>query len=240
MASYEQLISKRIGQAIYKYKMIRENDRIVVAVSGGKDSTTMLYDLSKRQKSFPIRYEIEAVHIKTDFCSCCEDSGLEKLFREWGVRYHIIEVPVLKRVRAGKKMNCYWCSTQRRMELLKMAEKLGCNKVALGHHMDDIIETFFMNMCYKGELAAMLPVFTYHKFPYTIIRPLALVYEKFIIKFTQQKKIGSFKCRCPYSRNSKRIQVKKAISLLASREESVRYTIFKALHNVNLDYLNPG
>ena len=121
-----------------------------------------------------------------------------------------------------------------------MAEKLGCNKVALGHHMDDIIETFFMNMCYMGELAAMLPVFTYQKFPYTIIRPLALVYEKLIIKFAQQKKIGSFKCKCPYGRNSKRIEVKKAISLLASREESVRYTIFKALHNVNMAYLNPG
>lgn len=240
MASYEQLISKRIGQALYKYKMIRENDRIVVAVSGGKDSTTMLYDLNKRQKSFPIHYELEAVHIKTDFSRCCEDSGLEDLFKEWGVRYHIIEVPVLKRVQAGKKMNCYWCSTQRRIELLKMAKKLDCNKIAIGHHMDDIIETFFMNMCYRGELAAMLPVFTYHKFPYTIIRPLALVYEKLIIKFAKQKNIGSLKCKCPYGKNSKRIEVKKAISLLASREESVRFTIFKALHNVNLAYLKPG
>ncbi|MBN2532846.1 MAG: tRNA 2-thiocytidine biosynthesis protein TtcA [Spirochaetales bacterium] len=239
MASYEQLISKRIGQALYKYRMIRENDRIVVAVSGGKDSTTMLYDLNKRQKSFPIHYELEAVHIKMDFSQCSENSGLEKLFKEWGVRYHIIEVPVQKRVRAGKRMNCYWCSTQRRIELLKMAEKLNCNKIAIGHHLDDIIETFFMNMCYKGELAAMLPVFTYHKFPYTIIRPLALVYEKLIIKFAQQKNIGQFKCTCPYGGNSKRLEVKKAISILASREESVRYMIFKALHNVNLAYLKP-
>jgi tRNA 2-thiocytidine biosynthesis protein TtcA len=131
MANYEQLISKRIGQAIYKYKMIRENDRIVVAVSGGKDSITMLYDLNKRQKSFPIHYEIEAVYIKTDISQHLNDSGLEELFKEWSVRYHIVEVPVLKRLRAGEKMNCYWCSTQRRIELLKMAEKLGCNKVAI-------------------------------------------------------------------------------------------------------------
>jgi tRNA 2-thiocytidine biosynthesis protein TtcA len=94
-------------------------------------------------------------------------------------------------------------------------------------------------MCYKGELATMLPVFTYHKFPFTIIRPLALVYEKLIIKFAEQKNIGNFRPKCPYGDNSKRIQVKKAISLLASRDESVRYTIFKALHNVNLDYLKP-
>jgi tRNA 2-thiocytidine biosynthesis protein TtcA len=240
MASCEQIISKRIGQALFKYKMIRENDRIVVAVSGGKDSTTMLYDLHKRQKSFPIRYELEVVHIRMDFGESCEDSGIETLFREWGVSYHIIDVPVVKRVQSGKKMNCYWCSTQRRIELLKMAEKLRCNKVALGHHMDDIIETFFMNMCYKGELAAMLPVFTYNKFPYTIIRPMALVYEKLIIKFAEQNNMSNLKCRCPYGENSKRAEVKKAISLLAARDDSVRYTIFKALHNVNMAYLNPG
>jgi tRNA 2-thiocytidine biosynthesis protein TtcA len=230
MAHYERLISKRISQALYKYNMIRENDRIVVAVSGGKDSTTMLYDLNKRQKSFPIHYELEAVHIKPDFGQASGDSGLEKLFKEWGVRYHIIEVPVLKRLKAGKKMNCYWCSTQRRIELIKMAEKLNCSKVAIGHHMDDIIETFFMNMCFKGELDVMLPVFTYHKFPYTIIRPLVLVYEKLIIKFARQRNFADLECKCPYGENSKRLQVKKAISILAAREESVRYMIFKALH----------
>ena len=239
MASYEQLISKRIGQAIFKYKMIKENDRILVAVSGGKDSTTLLYDLKKRQRSFPIHYEIDAVHFKTDFSQSCVNPGLEMLFKKWDIRYHIIELPVLKRLRPGKKMNCFWCSTQRRIELLKIAEKLGIQKIALGHHMDDIIETFFMNMCFKGELATMLPVFTYHKFPYTIIRPLALVYEKFIIKFAKQKNIGNFKYNCPYSENSKRNKVKKAISLLASREKSVRYMIFKSMHNVNLAYLNP-
>jgi tRNA 2-thiocytidine biosynthesis protein TtcA len=240
MASAEQLISKRIGQAIYKYKMIEQDDKILVAVSGGKDSTTLLYDLQRRQRAFPINYSIEAVHIRTDFCQCCAKSQLENLFKEWEVPYHIIDVPVLKRLRPGKKMNCYWCSTQRRIELMKMAQRLGCNKIALGHHMDDIIETFFMNMCYKGELAAMLPVFTYHKFPYIIIRPLALVYEKHIIKFAKEKQINNLICTCPYGKNSKRLHVRKAIATLAAKEESVRYMIYKSFHNVNLAYLNPG
>lgn len=239
MASYEQLISKRIGQAIFNYKMIVENDKIIVAVSGGKDSVTLLYDLLRRQKSFPIHYDIAAVHIKTDFCRCCEKSDLENLFKDWGVDYHIIDVPVLKRVQEGKKMNCYWCSTQRRIELFKMAQKLGFNKIALGHHMDDIIETFFMNICYKGELATMLPVFTYKKFPYTIIRPLALVYEKFIIKFAEQMNFKNIVCKCPYGRNSKRLQVRKAIDLLAAGEKSTRLMIYKSMNNVNLAYLNP-
>ena len=85
----------------------------------------------------------------------------------------------------------------------------------------------------------MLPVFTYHKFPYTIIRPLALVYEKDIIKFAKQKNINNLICRCPYGKNSKRLHVRKAIAGLSAKEDSVRYMIFKAMHNVNLSFLNP-
>jgi len=151
MPDIERLISKIIGQAIYKYKMIEENDKILIAVSGGKDSMTLLYDLMKRRKSFPIHYDIEAVHIKTDFCSCCQKLNLENKFKEWNAVYTIKHVPVLKRLRPGKKMNCYWCSTQRRMELLNFAKGRGCNKIALGHHMDDIIETLLMNICYRAK-----------------------------------------------------------------------------------------
>lgn len=239
MADLEKLISKRIGQAIYKYKMIEENDKILIAVSGGKDSMTLLYDLIKRKKSFPVHYDLHAVHIKTDFCSCCKNSELENKFAEWDVQWTIKDVPVKKRLRPGKKMNCYWCSTQRRMELLKYAKEIGFNKIALGHHMDDIIETFLMNICYKSEIATMLPKFTYKKFPYTVIRPLALVYEKQIIKYAKLKGINSFLCKCPYGKNSKRLDIRKMIEALSVKDKNIRLNILNSINNVNIEYLVP-
>ncbi len=239
MADLERLISKRIGQALFKYKMIEENDRILIAVSGGKDSMTLLYDLLKRQKSFPIHYEIEAIHIKTDFCACCKKSELENRFKEWNAVYTIKHVPVMKRLQPGKKMNCYWCSTQRRMELIKFAKEKGCNKIALGHHLDDIIETLLMNICFKSEIATMLPKFKYKKFPYTIIRPLALVNEKQIIKFAKLKGINRLICKCPYGKNSKRLEVRNAIEILSKKDKSIRLNIFNSMNNVNLEYLVP-
>lgn len=233
----EKLISKRIGQAIFKYKMIEPGDKILMAVSGGKDSMTLLYDLIKRRKSFPVPYEILAVHIKTDFCQCCKNSDMERKFEEWGVEYRIIPVPVLERVQSGKKMNCYWCSTQRRLELMKVAEAEHCTKIALGHHLDDIIETLFMNICYNAEISTMLPRFRYRKFPYTVIRPLALVSEAQIIKFAEFKNITRLICKCPYGRNSKRLDIRNAIKKIAARDPAVRLNIYRSMSNVNLEYL---
>ncbi|MBN1524298.1 MAG: tRNA 2-thiocytidine biosynthesis protein TtcA [Spirochaetales bacterium] len=237
MADAGHLISKRIGQAIYKYKLIEPNDKILVAVSGGKDSMTLLHDLKRRQKSFPVKYEFVAVHIQTDFCSCCKKSDLENKFKEWEVPYEIIDVPVLKRLKPGRKMSCYWCSTQRRMELIKYAAKSGCNKIALGHHLDDIIETLFMNMCYKGEMATMLPKLYYDKYDHVVIRPLALVSEKLIIKFAEKAGITRLICKCPYGTQSKRLNVREAITMLAKQDDSIRLNLLKAMSNVNLKYL---
>jgi tRNA 2-thiocytidine biosynthesis protein TtcA len=201
---------------------------------------TLLYDLMKRKKSFPIKYELEAVHIKTDFCTCCEKTDLEDKLKEWNVPYRIVPVPILKRLKPGKKMNCYWCSNQRRMELLKIAQAEGFTKIALGHHMDDMLETLFMNICYKGEIATMLPIFTYHKFPHTVIRPLTLVSENLIRRFAREKGILSLVCTCPYGENSKRKKIKAIIREIAGSDDSIRYTMFKAMNNININYLIPG
>jgi len=232
----EKFISKRIGRAIFNYKMIEEGDRILVGVSGGKDSLTLLYHLSKKMKSFPISFEVIAVYIKSDFCNC-KEFHVEEMIREWGIDFHVVDVAILKRVKEGEKMNCYWCSNQRRIELFNFAKKMGCNKVALGHHMDDIIETYFMNICYKGETATMLPKFKYEKFNYTVIRPLALVKEKAIIRFVNEMEIPSVTCTCPYNKNSKRLEVRSAIELLAKNDKCVKDNIFKSMSNINPEYM---
>lgn len=236
MPDLEKLISKKIGQAIFEYKMIKDNDKILVGVSGGKDSLTLLYDLVKRQKSFPLKYEIQAAHIISDFTECNQEK-IESLFKEWKIQYHFVKVPVLKRLKAGKSMNCYWCSSQRRIELAKIAVKAGCNKIALGHHMDDIVETILMNMFYNSRISAMSPVMKYEKFPYTIIRPLVFVKEYQIRQFAQKKSFLNMVCNCEYGKDSRRMEIKMLIKELAKKNRSIRENIFHSLKNINAEYL---
>jgi tRNA 2-thiocytidine biosynthesis protein TtcA len=237
MPSIEKRIAKKVGRAIFDYKMIEPDDRIMIAVSGGKDSLTLLHDMLRRQKSFPVPFTLEAVHIRTDFCTCCKEGKMEGIFDKLDIPAHIVPVAILGRLKPGRKMNCYWCSTQRRKELLAFAESRGCNKIALGHHMDDIIETYFMNICYRAETSGMLPVFKYEKFAGEVIRPLAMVPESMIIQFAKEHNLENTLCTCPYGTRSKRLDVRKAIADLAKTAPNVRETIFKAMHNVVDEYI---
>ncbi len=232
MADIDKLIDKKMSQAIVKYEMIKDGDKILVAVSGGKDSMSMVYNLMKKVRSdFPIKFDIHAIHIKTDFCNCGKKTRMETYLEKWEVPYTILPVPVIARLKPGKKMNCYWCSTQRRLELMRFATENGYNKIALGHHMDDILETFFMNMSYKGELSTMLPVLKYDKYPLTVIRPLALVKEAEVIEFATDNDLNKLVCTCPYGKKSKRKDMRAVINEMADGAEYIRDNIYKALSN---------
>ncbi len=233
----DRLISKKIDKAIFQYNMIEDGDRILVAVSGGKDSMTLMHQLMQKAKGFPRKFEIFAVHIKSDFCNCMKKTRMETVLQEWGANYKILQVPILKRLKPDKKMNCYWCSTQRRTELLKYANENGFNKIAFGHHMDDILETFFMNMTYKGEMSTMLPILKYDKYDQTIIRPLTFVEEHEVIDYAVSKGINKLNCTCPFGKNSNRLDMRKIISTMAKEGGFVRANIFKSMSNVNKDYL---
>jgi tRNA 2-thiocytidine biosynthesis protein TtcA len=230
-------ITKRISAAIYRYDMIAPGDKVLVAVSGGKDSMTLLAHLHRMAPHFPIPFTIKALHIKTDFCNCFKKNKMEATLEEWGIDYEILPVNIVKRLKPGQKMNCYWCSTQRRTELLKYAQLHGFKRIALGHHMDDIIETFFMNMVYKGELATMLPALQYDNYPQSIIRPMALVPQADIVTFAEEHGLTRLVCGCPYTSKSKRKDVRGIIAQLADGESKVRENIFAAMSNPNLDYL---
>ena len=176
-----EIVKKFVIKTVMDRSLIKEGDRILIAVSGGKDSSVLAWALSQIRPALKIDYELKGLHISTDFCACCKKSVLSKRLEEWGVSFTDLFVPVIGRLKEGKEMNCYWCSTQRRIELINYAVENGFNKIALGHHLDDIIETFFMNLCSKGTLLAMPVFMKYRKFPVTLIRPLALLEEKQII-----------------------------------------------------------
>ena len=237
MKDAESQVAKLVEVALRRYDMIEEGDRILVAVSGGKDSTSLAYDLAMKRRWWPARYELRAIHIASDFCSCCKKSALLELLASWDIPSISIDVPVIGRLKPGRSMNCYWCSTQRRTELIRYAMAEGFNKIALGHHLDDIVETLMMNMLYKGQISGMLPRLSYDKYPVSIIRPLALCEERQIIAFADEKGFRSVACTCPYGRDSKRREVRARIAGLTAGSSQLKRNLFDSMSNVNEEYL---
>jgi tRNA 2-thiocytidine biosynthesis protein TtcA len=227
-------VQKLVIKAVMERKLIEEGDRILIAASGGKDSTVMAWALSCLRPAIKKNYTLAAMHISSDFCACCKKSVLEKRLAEWSIPFTDIPVPVIGRLKEGRKMNCYWCSTQRRMELIKYAVENQYNKIALGHHLDDIIETFFMNMTAKGEFSAMPILLKYKKYPVSLIRPLGFVEEQQIIACAEEKDILKAACTCPFGVNSNRRTVRKRIAGITGNSASVKRRIMEAIDSAGL------
>lgn len=236
LSSVGNYISTRIGRAIADYKLIEDKDRILVAVSGGKDSLTMLKLLIERQKWAPVSYELIAMHIETDFkCGgCVHTKILKKFFKDNGVKYHFKKIKVLDE---DGKTTCFWCSWNRRKALFQAADKFKCNKIALGHHKDDIIETLLLNILYHGEFAAMNPRQDLFKGKLAIIRPLCHVEEENMRKFAKESKFPSQMCRCPNSQLSKRRRMKEFIREIERSCKHVRTNIFRSMSRIKKDYI---
>jgi tRNA 2-thiocytidine biosynthesis protein TtcA len=228
-AGASEIVQKLAARAVLERELITGGDRILIAASGGKDSTVMAWVLSRLKKGLRRDYELEALHISSDFCACCKKPVLSRRLGEWGIPFHDLFVPIIGRLKEGEKMNCYWCSTQRRTELLKYAVENNFNKIALGHHLDDIIETFFMNMTARGELSAMPIVLSYRKYPVSLIRPLAYLEERQISACAGEQGILRAACTCPYGLNSKRRDMRKRIADFTGDSGAVKRRILRSL-----------
>ena len=231
------IVQKLCAKAVMERKLISDGDRILIAASGGKDSTVMAWALAGLRRALKIDYELEALHISSDFCSCCKKSVLAARLEEWGIAFTDLPVPIIGRLKEGRRMNCYWCSTQRRTELIKYALENGFNKIALGHHLDDIIETFFMNMTAKGELSAMPMYLSYRKYPLSLIRPLGYLEEQQIIACAAEQNILKAACTCPYGINSRRRDIRERIAALTGNSGAVKRRILAALSDGTRDLL---
>jgi tRNA 2-thiocytidine biosynthesis protein TtcA len=228
-ASATAIVEKLVTKAVFERGLIEAGDRILVACSGGKDSTVLAMTLSKIRPALKMDYQLLAVHISTDFCACCKKSVLKNRLEEWGIPFTDLYVPVIGRLKPGRKMNCYWCSTQRRTELLRFALENNINKIALGHHLDDILETFFMNMTGAGKLAAMPVRLAYKKYPVTLIRPLSYVEEQQVISCAAENDILKAACTCPYGAASARRSVRAALAAFSGGSGAVKRRMFKAV-----------
>ena len=225
-----------IDKAVFEYKLIEEGDRILIGASGGKDSTALVEYFADRQRQHREHFEFTALHVETEITPPLRPE-LAALFTKWGVEPVSLRVDVLGRLKSDKNMNCWWCSTQRRTELNNYAIANGYNKIALGHHLDDILETLLMNMLNKGELSTMPPRLKYDKYPVTVIRPLCFADVASIVAHAEKAGYISQTCTCSYQENSGRKKARSRLESLTGGNVAEKQRLFESLRNVKPLYL---
>ncbi len=230
-------ILKKIARAFLS-GMLDKGDRILVGLSGGKDSLTLTAHLAHLQRHFQIPFEFEALHVRADFAGCGTPPGFLSWVENWGIKTHVLPVAIQGRLKPGEKLNCWWCSTQRRTELLQFARSHGFSKVALGHHLDDIVETLLMNMAFKSRISGMLPVMRYDHYDAVIIRPLAYVGVEQILRYAQDRGFLHQAETCPFGKNSLRLKAREALRILSQSAPHVRENLLRSMNSIDRRYLN--
>jgi tRNA 2-thiocytidine biosynthesis protein TtcA len=229
-----------VGKCIGDYRMISAGDRVMVCLSGGKDSYTLLDMLLSLQRSAPVSFELLAVNLdqkQPEF----PEHVLPAYLSERGVPFHIIEqdtYSVVKRVIPAGRTLCGLCSRLRRGALYRFAAEHGITKIALGHHRDDIVETLFLNLFFGGRLKAMAPKLLSDDGRHVVIRPLAYVAERDIARYARGRAFPLIPCKlCGSQDNMQRVAVKRMLAAWEREFPGRTETIFSALKNVEPAHL---
>ncbi len=229
---------KLMGTAIHKYSMTEEGDHILVSVSGGKDSMSLLWLLRERLKRLPIKYKITAAHVDPGFGGDNAEQ-LKAYFEEHDFDYRILTGDYGPRAHSpeNRENPCFFCSWHRRKYVFELARELKCNKIALGHHKDDMIETLFINMFYGASLSTMLPVQEFFDGKARVIRPLFMIDEHIIKRYAKEMEFPEVNTGCPSSGRSKREEIKQMLNTLYKTNRKIKGNIFHAIQNVKPEYL---
>ena len=246
--TFHKDIWSRFVKAIRSYDLLQEGDKVAVCISGGKDSMLMakLFQELQRHKKFPF----ELVFLVMDPGYSPENREIiERNAKMLGVPITVFETEIFESVLHIEKSPCYICARMRRGYLYSTATELGCNKIALGHHFDDVIETTLMGMLYSGQIQAMMPKLHSTNFEgMELIRPMYMVHEKDIKRWRDYNGLHFLQCACKFTDTctscnpdnaSKRQETKRLIEELSKTNPQIKNNIFKSIHNVSLDTL-PG
>ncbi|MBQ9792826.1 MAG: tRNA 2-thiocytidine biosynthesis protein TtcA [Clostridia bacterium] len=231
-------------RAIKKYDMIAPNDKIAVCISGGKDSMLLAKCMQEILRHGQMPFELVFLVMNPGYNKENHEKILNNA-KKLNIPITIFETQIFDTVKEIKDSPCYLCARMRRGYLYSKAKELGCNKIALGHHFDDVIETILMSMLYGAEMKTMMPKVISQNFEnMELIRPLYFVKEEHIIKWAKYNNLDFIRCACRFTENlenddmtSKRLEMKKLISELRKVYENVDINIMQSAHNVNLDTL---
>ena len=240
---FRKEVWSKVIKGIQEYDLIKENDNIMVCISGGKDSFLMAKCLQELLRHGKIKFNLHFVVMDPGY----KNSIIAKIktnAKTLNVPIEIFQTNIFAIIEKGaSKSPCYLCARMRRGYLYSKAEELGCNKIALGHHFDDVIETSLLSMFYSSEIKTMLPKLHSDNFNgLELIRPLYLVKEEAINAWTKYNNLEFINCSCKFTEeeninDSKRREVKELINKLREINKNIDFNIFKSLDNINLDYV---
>lgn len=234
--TYRKDIWCKFTEAIRIYNLVQDGDKIAVCISGGKDSFLMAKCFQELQRHGKINFQLEFLVMDPGYS---EDACkvIQKNAERLGVPVHIFQSTIFLSVKEMKpKSPCYMCARMRRGHLYHMAQELGCNKIALGHHFNDVIETILMGIFYNGRMETMLPKIKSQNFlGMELIRPMYLIKECSIINWMNYNELSFIGCACMLKKeDSKRMEMKRLIKDLREKNKFVEYNIFKSVENINM------
>jgi tRNA 2-thiocytidine biosynthesis protein TtcA len=241
----ERRIVQKVGQAIVDYGLISEGDKIMVCLSGGKDSYALLDALLLLARKSPVRYELVAVNVDQGWPGY-QTEVIERHLRERGVAHRMVKAheiaEVVERVLRPEETGatpCSLCSRLRRGVLYGLAQELGATKIALGHHLDDLAETLLMNLFFSGSLRSMPPKLVSDDGRNVVIRPLAYVEEKDLIAYAAERNYPCVRCSCPTCGlpDQQRQVVKRMLTGLEADHAGLKTQMLAALKNVKVEHL---
>lgn len=242
ITGYRKKIWSKFVKAVKEFEMVQENDKIAVCISGGKDSFILAKCMQELQKHGDVPFELEFIVMDPGYKK--ENRELiEKNAKLLNIPIHIFESDIFEIVTDIKDSPCYLCARMRRGCLYSEAQKLGCNKIALGHHFDDVIETILMSILYGGEVKTMMPKLHSTNFEnMELIRPLYYVKEENIIAWKNYHELTFLNCACKFTEmtnnkeaESKRKEMKELIASLREKNQFVDNNIMKSVYNINLN-----
>lgn len=227
----EKKITRRFHQALADYRLTEDGDHILVGLSGGKDSLCLLELLARQSRIHKPAIQVEALHVRMENVEYDTDTQwLQQFCSQLGVRLHVRTTSFGQPTdRQRQKPVCFLCSWMRRKMLFNVAQELGCNKIALGHHQDDIIHTALMNLFFQSHFSSTPPRLQMRKMPLTIIRPLCLEHEADIEAFAQLRHYEPQRKRCPYEHDTHRTTMRHLFEQMEQMNPEVRHSIWSAL-----------
>ena len=231
----EKRLKERFVKAMATYHLIEDDDRILVGLSGGKDSLLLTELLAKRAKIEHPRFSVEALHVRMENIHYETDTSyLQQFCDNLGVRLHVrttsFEIDGTSR---KQKQPCFLCSWNRRKQLFNLAQELGCNKIALGHHQDDLLHTALMNLTFQGRFGTMPARLKMRKMPLSIIRPLCMIEERDIKAYAEMQGYQKQQKLCPYENDSHRTDIKRLYETIEQMNPEARFSMWNALNADN-------